>query len=333
MTYTKADEIQKLINDAKHIVVLQADNPDGDSLASALALEHILSDMNKKVSLYCGVDISSYMHYIPGHDRVTKDLPNDFDLSILVDCSSATLLEQLGKTNQMGALRTRPMIILDHHSSENDIPVTNTALIDATAVATGEVIYQLAKQLSWKVTTETANLLSTSILSDSLGLTVESVTARSIHTLADLVEYGANLAELEIKRRASMVKPLEIIAYKGKLLQRIEYFADKKLALVVIPWDEIQKFSPLYNPAVLVLEELRIAEGVKLSVVIKLYPDGKITGKLRSNQGAPVAGQLSQHFGGGGHANAAGFKTFDWKFDELKTELIKEATRLLGDIQ
>ena len=331
MTYTQADDIQKLITDATHIVILQADNPDGDSLASALALEHILGDMDKKVSLYCGVDISTYMHYIPGYDRVTKDLPHDFDLSILVDCSSATLLEQLGKTNQMGALRTRPMIILDHHATENDVPVTNTALVDAQAVATGEVIYQLSKQLNWKISEQTANLLSTSILSDSLGLTVESVTARSIHTLAELVEHGANLAALETKRRESMVKPREIIAYKGQLLQRIEYYADNKLALVVIPWDEIQKYSPLYNPAVLALEELRLAEGVKVSVVIKLYPDGKITGKLRSNHGAPFAGKLSEHFGGGGHANAAGFKTFDWKFDELKAELIKEATSLLGD--
>jgi phosphoesterase RecJ-like protein len=223
------------------------------------------------------------------------------------------------------------MIILDHHKTENDVPVTNTALVDDAAVATGEVIYQLAKQLSWKVSSDAANLLASSVLSDSLGLTVESVTARSIHTLAELVEHGANLAALENKRRESMVKPLEIIAYKGKLLQRIEYYADNKLAVVTIPWDEIQKYSPLYNPAVLALEELRLAEGVKISVVIKLYPDGKITGKLRSNHGAPFAGKLSEHFGGGGHANAAGFKTFDWKFDELKAELIKEATSLLGD--
>jgi len=330
MTYTQANDIQKIISGANNIVILQADNPDGDSLASAIALEHILGDMGKTVSLYCGVDISSYMHYIPGHDRVSKDLPNDFDLSILVDCSSATLLEQLGKTNQMGALRTRPMIILDHHKTENNVPITNTALVDDTAVATGEVIYLLAKQLSWEVSSDAANLLAASVLSDSLGLTVDAVTARSVHTLAELVEHGANLAALENKRRESMVKPLEIIAYKGKLLQRIEYYADNQLALVTIPWDEIQKYSPLYNPAVLALEELRVAEDVKVSVVLKLYPDGKITGKLRSNHGAPFAGKLSEHFGGGGHANAAGFKTFDWKFDELKTELIKEATHLLG---
>lgn len=329
MSYSQSDQILNAINSASHIVIIQADNPDADSLASALALEHILGDLGKEITLYCGIDISGYLHYIPGYDRVVKDLPNNFDLAILVDCSSITLLEQLEKTNQIGALRTRPFIIIDHHNVENDITIHNIALVDTDAVSTGEVIYNLCKQLHWQVTKDAAGLLATSILADSLGLTVESTTAHSIHTLAELVEHGADLAQLEATRRLAMVKPLDIIAYKGRLLQRIEYYADNQLALVVIPWDEIQKYSPFYNPAVLVLEELRLAEGVKLSVVIKLYPDGKITGKLRGNHGAPYAGKLAEHFGGGGHDSAAGFKTHKWQFEQLKKELIDVSTRLI----
>lgn len=331
MSYNQAEKIANIIENAKHIVIIQADNPDADSLASALALEHILGDKGKQITLYCGIDISGYLHYIPGYDRIVKDLPNDFDAAILVDCSSITLLEQLEKTNQIGALRTRPFIILDHHNVENDVTINNTALVDADAVATGEVIYQLCNQLTWTISKDAASLLATSILADSLGLTVETTSARSVHTLANLIELGANLAELEATRRLGMVKPLDIITYKGRLLQRIEYYADKQLALVTIPWDEIQKYSPFYNPAVLVLEELRLAEGVKLSVVIKLYPDGKITGKLRGNHGAPYAGKLAEHFGGGGHASAAGFKTHKWQFDPLKKELIDVATKLISE--
>lgn len=331
MSYSQTDQILNAINSASHIVIIQADNPDADSLASALALEHILGDLGKEITLYCGIDISGYLHYIPGYDRVVKDLPSNFDLAILVDCSSITLLEQLEKTNQIGALRTRPFIIIDHHNVENDITIHNIALVDTDAVSTGEVIYNLCKQLHWQVTKDAAGLLATSILADSLGLTVESTTAHSIHTLAELVEHGADLAQLEATRRLAMVKPLDIIAYKGRLLQRIEYYADNQLALVVIPWDEIQKYSPFYNPAVLVLEELRLAEGVKLSVVIKLYPDGKITGKLRGNHGAPYAGKLAEYFGGGGHDSAAGFKTHKWQFEQLKKELIDVSTRLIQD--
>lgn len=328
--YGTAEAIGKIVSDAQHIVVIQADNPDADSMASALALEQILGEMGKQVTLYCGIDITNYLRYIPGHDRVVKDLPHNFDAAILVDCSSISLLEQLEKTNQIGALRTRPFVIIDHHNVENDVTINSIDIIDNKAVATGEVLYLLSQQLGWKLDASSASLLAISIMADSLGLTVEAVSSRSIHVLAELVEHGANLAELESTRRLFMTKPLDIISYKGKLLQRIEYFCDNQLALVSIPWDEIQKYSPIYNPAVLALEELRLAEGVKLAVVLKLYPDGKITGKLRCNYGVQVAGDLAEHFGGGGHPSAAGFKTKDWQYEPLKKELIQQSSVLLN---
>src|SRR5438045_3560710 len=55
--YPEAEQIQGIINGAQRIVILQADNPDGDSLGSALALEQILHEMGKEPLLYCGVDI------------------------------------------------------------------------------------------------------------------------------------------------------------------------------------------------------------------------------------------------------------------------------------
>ncbi len=329
--YKQAEQIKQIIEASNHIVVIQADNPDADSLASAIALEHILGDAGKKVTLYCGIDTSGYLKYIPGWDRVVKELPNNFDAAILVDCASISLLEQLEKTNQIGALRTRPFIIIDHHDVANDVTINSTELIDSDSVSTGEIIYRLSKQLDWKVSKDTAELLVSSIMADSLGLTVESTTADSIFVLAELVEKGANLAELDARRRLYMSKPLSIIKYKGQLLQRIEYHCDNQLALLTIPWDEIQTYSPLYNPAVLALEELRQAEGVKLSVVLKLYPDGKITGKLRCNFGAQIAGKLAEHFEGGGHPSAAGFKTKKWEYDKLKTELIKVSGDLLDN--
>ena len=80
-------KLQELVDTANHVVVIQADNPDADSLASALALEAWLENQNKKVSLFCGVDMPSYLKFIPGWDRIHNALANTFDLAILVDCS------------------------------------------------------------------------------------------------------------------------------------------------------------------------------------------------------------------------------------------------------
>jgi nanoRNase/pAp phosphatase (c-di-AMP/oligoRNAs hydrolase) len=74
-TYTQANQIKQLVESAQHIVVLQADNPDADSVGSALALEQILHELGKEPSLYCGIDIPTYLRYLTGWDRVDNQLP------------------------------------------------------------------------------------------------------------------------------------------------------------------------------------------------------------------------------------------------------------------
>jgi len=76
-----------------------------------------LGDLGKTVTLFCGVDIPSYLQYLPGSSRVINELPRQFDLSIIIDTSSDSLLEQLDKTGSKGWLAARPSIIIDHHAT------------------------------------------------------------------------------------------------------------------------------------------------------------------------------------------------------------------------
>ena len=117
-----------------------------------------------------------------------------------------------------------------------------------------------------------------------------------------------------------MKKPAHILEYKAELIKRIEYFIDGKLALIHIPWEEIEAHSDLYNPSMLVLDEMRLVHDVEVAVAVKTYPDGKVTGKLRAN--LPVCDQIAGFFGGGGHPYAAGFRAYD-DYETIKRELIK----------
>jgi len=331
-TATAAD-VQKLIGESNKIVIVQADNPDVDSLASALALEQILGDLGKDPHLYCGVDLPSYMGYLPGADRVTSDLPNQFDLSIIVDTSSDILLEQLMLRGQKGWLAAKPCLIIDHHATTPTIDFANVAYIEP-AVATGQLIYQLVKQLDWPLSLTAKELLAMSILSDSLGLTSEATTAASIHIIAELVEGGVKIAELESARRASMRREPELIHYKGELLQRVEFHDHTRIATLEIPWPEIEKYSPLYNPSMLVIDDMRLGKDTAIAICFKLYRDNKVTAKIRCNYGSAIAGKLAEHFGGGGHAYAAGFKITDGRpFADTKAETIKMASELLDQLE
>lgn len=326
-------QIQSIINKASKIVVVQADNPDADSLASALALEQILGDLNKETYLYCGVDLPSYLKYLPGSDRVNREFPKHFDASIIVDTSSDTLLEQLDVTDAKSWLAAKPVVVIDHHVTKPTITFAEV-IYNYPAVATGEIIYELTNFLDWPLNDTSRDLLAIAILSDSLGLTSEATTAKSIRIIATLVEEGVNLAELENARRETMRKDPELIHYKGRLLERVEFHHQNKIATVTIPWEEIEKYSPLYNPPMLVLDDMRLAIGTDIAIAFKTYGDKKLTAKIRCNYGKGIADKLAEYFGGGGHSYAAGFKITDGRnYNEIKEECIKIAYQLLQDLE
>ncbi len=264
------DTAKQFIQSVNNIVIIQAENPDGDSLGSSLALEEVLSDLGKTVTLYCPVDIPKYLHYIRGWDRVQNDFPFQADAAIIVDTSADVLLSKVLETpGARHFLETHPTLVIDHHTAESTLSFDHIMLSE-TVVATGELLYKL--------------------------------------------------------RREFMKKSPEILAYKGKLIERIEYLLDGQLALVYVPFEEIQQYSDAYNPGALIGDELRLVEGVALSCVIKTYPDGKLTARLRGN--LPIADTVAGYFGGGGHPYAAGFRVYE-DYDEIVRELVTATDQAL----
>jgi len=320
-----------LVDSAQHIVIIQAENPDGDSLGSSLALEELLSEQGKKVTMFCRVAMPKYLRHFSGWDRVVDEFPFKADAAIIVDTLSDTLLSKALETNGVRHwLESHPVVAIDHHASvEDQLPFPHDTIADDKAVATGETIVQAAIELGWSITKPAAVALYGSIMADSLGLTTDGTTAESIRAIARLVDAGAVPSDIEAARRELMKKPATILTYKAKLIERIEYFCDGKLALIHIPWEEIEAYSDLYNPSMLVLDEMRLVEGVDVAVALKTYPDGKVTGKLRAN--IPIADKIAGYFGGGGHPYASGFRIYD-DYDTACRELISATDKLLQDL-
>lgn len=323
------DGATNLIDAAKRVIVIQAENPDGDSLASALALEEILGDLGKEVILYCPIDIPKYLRYITGWDRVVSDFDTRADLAIIVDTAADVLLTKvLATPGVRHFLESHPVLVIDHHTTESSLSFDHT-MLSLEAVATSEVIYQLATSAGWSINRQAAENLLIALMSDSLGLTTPNVGSASFRIAADLTDLGASNAVIEERRREFMKKSPEILAYKGQLIQRVEYLLDGKLALVHVPFEEIEAYSDQYNPGALIGDELRLVEGVEVSCVIKTYPDGKLTARLRSS--SPVSEIIAGYFGGGGHKYASGFRIYQ-DYESTLPELVTATDKALQEI-
>lgn len=312
------EKFTDFIKDKQSICVIQAENPDGDSLGAALALESALAD--KEVSLYCPVDIPKYMRYFEGWSRVDIEFPYRADGYIIVDTASTTLLSKLLNDGAIrNCLYSAPVLVIDHHETEADLDFSYDSIIETTSSCCA-LLYKIFKDQNIAIDALCAENLIYGILSDTLGLTAQSTTSDDYRAVAELMDDGAQIADMEERRREFSKKSPRILDYKADLIKRIEYHLDGRLATVHIPFDDIQEFSDEYNPNVLILEELRLVEGVEIAVAIKTYPDGKLTGKIRAMQ--PIADQVAGYFGGGGHPYAAGFRTYDTTYEEAVNDLI-----------
>lgn len=323
------EKLNTLVGNSQRIVIIQAENPDGDSLGSSMALDEILYDLGKSIELHCPVELPKYLRYVSGWDKVNHEFNTRADLYIIVDTTAEILLSKtLAKPGVRHALESKPVIVIDHHPTESTLSFDNL-LVNEPASSSSEVIYRIAKQLNWPISQRCADSLLVALMSDSRGLSTDSVTADSFFMAGELIKLGASNYDIEMRRREFMKKPAEILEYKGALIQRIEYFLDGRLALIHIPFEDIQNYSDRYNPSVLVLEEMRLVLGVEVSIAIKTYPDGKLTGKLLTN--APVAETIAGFFGGGGHLFAAGFRIYE-QYETAIREIVDATHKALENL-
>ena len=335
-----AEQLAALLEPAGKITVIIANNPDADSLGSALALEEIWSGMGKEVSLYCRTEMPSYLRFLSGWERVSHIFAANYDLAVMVDNSVSNLLgSEEDRQMMLGQLRLKPLVILDHHASDSDIDFARLRLNRPEMAATGQLIYVLAKQLDWPLNETAATFLTASILSDSLGFTSQVMVgnAEPLRVVADLVDLGVNLSELAQRRLKWQELPAKLLAYRGELLQRIKFWSGERIATLTIEYEEIKQVGSLFNPTI-VLDEMKAVENVKLSLGFKKYEDPagrlfRVTLRVRCYRGCQVAKSLAEAFGGGGHPYAAGAK---WEaggldFNQIEAAVLKTAEELLAE--
>lgn len=298
------EDIKQLVNEAQTILILQPDNPDGDSMGSALGLEEILGDLGKQPLMYSYKPSEPYLRLNEGWDRVSQTFPKAFDLTILVDTASPTLLtntiEKYGTE-----LSKRPAVVIDHHNSRSDMGFITHELIEPTAASTGEQIVQLAEALDWPINEQAGTKLASAIISDSLNLTVAMTSYGTVAALASCVKAGANLSEMNTRKRETNALTPELLTLKAKLLTQVQYLFGGRLALATIDAETMNKYKDDHDPCDLIIWEMQWVKGVEVAAVFKHYGT-KIKCSMRAKR--PIAAKLAEKFDGGGHDRAAAFR-------------------------
>lgn len=325
-------KLGELIGEATTILILQPEKPDTDSLTTSLALEHILGDQGKTVLMYCQDDVPGYIRHFAGADRVRNDFPKSFDLTILVDTGGPSMISRT--IEKHGAQFTKkPFVIVDHHPTREPMPFPTIDVIDSAATSTCELVVAITKQLGYSINTEAANLLVPGILADTRNLSIQTVGAKEFRLVADLIDIGANVFEThEAYRKINAIVP-ELLRLKGRILSRVELFADGKIAFVAITPQELKAYADIHDPADLVMYEMQRTEGVEVAVTMREYHGDVVKIKVSTRANMPVAAKACNDFGGGGHARAAGCQFMEVSLEDAKKRFIEALTKHINEYE
>jgi len=233
---TTIEKAKAALNAAEQVIILSHERPDGDAIGSLLALTLSLERAGKNVAAVLLEGVPSRFRFLPGADKVTSKIPGDGDLLILVDAAD---IQRTGFPVEN--LPRQPDINIDHHPTNTFFAGLN--LVQETAVATVEIIYDLVVALSLPLNQSIAEVLLTGLLTDSLGFRTSNTTPKALRIAAELQELGADLPFLY--RKAMGEKSLEAVKYWGLGLSRINL--EDRLVWTSLSLDDRKKAVNVYK--------------------------------------------------------------------------------------
>jgi phosphoesterase RecJ-like protein len=288
------DQVLKEIGKREHFVLTSHARPDGDAIGSTLACGEILRQMGKKTDIVLHDGVPRVYQHLPFSGTVKKAerIEKDYDAAILLECDSI-------QRSRVEGLDGRFIINIDHHKTGHNFGHVNW--IDPRAVATGELVYKLARAAGVKITPEIAVCIYTAVLTDTGSFVFEGTNEHTFELARELVLAGAEPARCArpIYFGHSTAK-LRLLGAALSALQR-----EGALAWIWVTQEQMERAGATEEDCEgLVNYALSIGDA-EVAVFFRELPDGRFRVSLRSKGRVDVS-QIAEEFGGGGHACASG---------------------------
>jgi phosphoesterase RecJ-like protein len=313
------EQVANAIRNASSFLVAAHESPDGDAIASTLALVNALREMGKDAVAYNADPVPRKLMFLPGAETLVNEVPEQshFDVGIILDAGEL-------KRAKIDVLAMSDISInIDHHPHSEDFG--DIYCVDTGASATAVLVYRILKDLNHPISVCVAENIYTAILSDTGSFRYSSANAEAFSVAGEMVACG--------------VDPWKIAGglYESQEAERLRLLAKSLATLQISPCGRIA--------AIYVTEEMfkevgagaelsdsfvnypRSIHGVEVAVFLRELAPEEFKLGMRS-KGAVDVGSLAREFGGGGHHNAAGAQVCG-KIDQVIADLFTRLQPLL----
>ena len=308
---TSSDVFQKavtLIEQSKKILITTHIRPDGDACGCVRALLEALKGLGKAAQPLFMSPLASWYQTlfdekpaILGNDIAIEQLENhyqDIDLIILVDTDSRVQLP--GFSDWMDGCGKK-ILVIDHHITGDGLG--DVIVVDTTAAAAGEIVFDLLKFARWPITERIAESIFIALSTDTGWFKFGNTDSRIFHTAAELIDAGAKPNKIYGLLYQSFT-PARIYLM-GRMLEHLQLHADGRIATQYILRNDFDETGATGADTENLIDECQRISTVQAAAMFVELADGGFRCSLRS-KGAVDVRKIAQKYGGGGHTLAAG---------------------------
>ena len=294
MTENITGAIKERLAKAKDILITSHVRPDGDAVGSLIGLGLALKQAGKNVQLVLADGVPSSFKYLEGSDMVQTKIVGTFDTFITVDCAD---FKRTGKPFESVG---QPDINIDHHITNEKFGKLN--LIEGEEVATSAILTNHLSAWGYEITKPVAAALLTGIVTDTLGFRNWNTTPDSLRQTATLMEIGVNMPDIYM--RALIRRSYEATRYWGQGLSKLERKNGMVWATLTLEDRKTAGYSG--NDDADLINTISAVDGFKVGMIFVEQSDNRVKVSWRALEKGVDVSPIAKHFGGGGHAAAAG---------------------------
>ena len=275
-------------------------DPEGDCVASLLALDSLLQKIKKKSYVLCADPVPEQLRFLDTrrwHAYQPCDILPDFDAGIIVDCPT---LERIGQVKEIMIQKNAFLINIDHHISNRAFG--NINYVDVNAAACGELIYDLFNHFKVPLTREDCQSIYVSLSTDTGSFRYSNTTAKTHEIVADLLRHGLDIEKLNESLYENM--PRRKLDLFRMFLERIEFNSSGRIICAILEEKDLKKSGARKSDLEGFVEYLRSISGVEVAFLIT--EQGENSRVSFRSKGNFDVNKLANFFGGGGHRKASG---------------------------
>ncbi|MCA8998689.1 MAG: bifunctional oligoribonuclease/PAP phosphatase NrnA [Planctomycetaceae bacterium] len=299
------EELLEIVNANQRFVISTHVRPDGDAIGSAMGMAGLLEQLGKDVRIVNPSATPDHLKFLDPEGRIQKiggvasvEAACDTDVHLIVDTSAWGQLQDIGKVLQQTSAKK---VVVDHHVSSDDLGAIEFK--DPTAAAAGVLVVEFFRFCERTPSESEATVLFTAIATDTGWFRFPNADARTLRTVAWLIECGAqpSIIYRELYERSSLAK----LKLQAVALGRAEVTCDGRLAHTYVKQQDFRDTGSHPADTEDLVNSCLVIQGVEAAFILVEQPDGRIKASLRSRTGLSVAA-IAESFGGGGHRQAAG---------------------------